>query len=396
MKVFQVYNEQRGRFGGEPAVVDLTMRLLGTNGHFPRLIMKSSRALEDSILARGAAFWGGVFNVRAYREMRRTIEDERPDLVHVHSVYPMFSPSILVACRRAGIPVVMTVHSNNLTCPTWFHLHKGRICEDCVGGREYHCVLKNCRNNILESSAYALRSAFARRFRLFHDNVDVSIAFTPFGKSRLILAGFREEQIAVIPNPSSIPPGSIEPLAGEYIAYSGRISPEKGVHVLLAAAARMPDVPFKIAGDGPVYSELKAKAAPNVEFLGRLDFDSLVAFYRRALVLAVPSQWYEPCPMVVMDAMSLGLPVVASRIGGLPHLVDDGVTGLLFEPDNPEDLAVRLRELWEDRGRSSRFGNAGREKASREFAQSTYYRRLMAAYETAKAHSIAGGGAIRP
>ena len=123
--------------------------------------------------------------------MRRALAEDRPDIVHVHSVYPMFSPSVLVACRKANVPVVMTVHSDILTCPTWHHLYKGRVCEDCVGGHEYRCVLKNCRNNILESSAYALRSSVARRFRLFHDNVNVLIVMTLFAKEKLQHAGFR-------------------------------------------------------------------------------------------------------------------------------------------------------------------------------------------------------------
>src|SRR5665213_1238925 len=204
MKVFQIYNEQRSRLGGEPAVVDATMRLLAKNGHESRLIMKSSRVLENSILKRMNAFFGAVYNVCSYREMRRLLEKDRPDVVHVHSVYPMFSPSVLVACRRAGVPVVMTVHSHNLTCPTWFHLYKGRVCEACVGGHEYRCVLKNCRSNVLESSAYALRSAVARRFRLFHDNVSVLVVLTPFSRDKLLQAGFREDQIVVVPNPTLV------------------------------------------------------------------------------------------------------------------------------------------------------------------------------------------------
>ena len=204
MKVYQIYNEQRSRLGGEPAVVETTMRLLAQNGHDTRLVMKSSRDLEKSILKRARAFWSGIYSVRAYREMSRMLKDDRPDVVHVHSVYPMFSPSILLACQRAAVPVVMTVHTHNLTCPTWFHLYKGRLCEDCVGGHEYRCIVKNCRNNILESFAYALRSSFARIFRWLHDNVNVLIVLTPFGKGRLLQAGFHEDQIAVVPNPTSV------------------------------------------------------------------------------------------------------------------------------------------------------------------------------------------------
>jgi glycosyltransferase involved in cell wall biosynthesis len=383
VKVLQVYNEQRSRFGGEPAVVEATMRVLVQNGHESRLVMKSSRVLENSILRRMNAFWGGVYNIRAYREVRRLLKEDRPDIVHVHSVYPMFSPSVLVACRREGVPVVMTVHSHNLTCPTWYHLYKGRICEDCVGGHEYRCVLKNCRNNIFESFAYALRSSVARRFRLFHDNVSVLIVMTPFAKGRLLQAGFREDQIAVVPNPTSVRDTTAGRSAGEYVAFAGRVSPEKGVDIFLAAAAQMPDVPFKVAGDGPVLSEMMARAPQNVEFLGQLGFDELLTFYRRSRVLVVPSLGFEPFAMVVVDAMALGVPVIASRIGGLPYGVADGVTGLLFEPGNPRDLVQQVRRLWDDPQLCNRMGSAGRQKVMREYTEDAYFHNLMAVYQTA-------------
>ena len=388
MKVLQVYNETRSRFGGEPAVVEATMRVLAQNGHEPRLMMKSSRVLENSVLKRMSAFWGGVYNFRAYHEMRSLLEKDRPDIVHVHGVYPMFSPSVLVACRRAGVPVVMTVHSHNLTCPTWHHLYKGRICEDCLGGHEYQCILKNCRDNILESTAYALRSGVARRFRLFHDNVTMLIVLTQFARGRLLQAGFGEDQITVVPNPATAREIDAIPFAGEYVAFAGRISREKGLDTLLAAAAEMPDVPFKVAGDGPVLSEMMAKAPSNVEFTGRLGSDHLHEFYRKSRIVVVPSLWYEQFPMVVLESMARGLPVVASRIGGLPEIVSDGVTGSLFEPGNPLALRNELRRLWDDPEICHRMGIAGRQKAMREYAENVYCKNLVAVYQTAIQRSL--------
>jgi glycosyltransferase involved in cell wall biosynthesis len=394
VKVLQVYNEQRSRLGGEPAVIDATMRVLRQNGHETRLVMKSSRVLENSILKRMNAFWGGVYNISAYREMGRLIEKDRPDVVHVHSVYPMFSPSILVACKRKNVPVVMTVHSHNLTCPTWYHLYQGRVCEDCVGGHEYRCVIKNCRSNILESSAYALRSSVARRFRLFHDNVSKLIVMTPFAKAKLLRAGFREDQIAVVPNPASVGEAAADPSAGEYVAFAGRISPEKGIDTLLAAAAQMPDVPFKVAGDGPALLEAKAKAPRNVEFVGRLGPNELSEFYRRSRMLVVPSVCFEQFPMVVLEAMGRALPVIGSRIGGLPEIIEDDLTGSLFEPGNPEDLARQVRRLWEHPQLCRRMGMAGRQKVIREFTEEAYFHNLMAVYQSAIQRSKSDVGFI--
>jgi glycosyltransferase involved in cell wall biosynthesis len=381
--VLQIYNEQRSRLGGEPAVIEVTTRVLERHGHNTRTLMKSSRDLESSVTKKFCAFWTGAFDVAAFVEIKRILTEERPNVVHVHSVYPMFSPSVLVACRRTGIPVVMTVHTHNLTCPTWFHLYEGNVCVECIGGHEQRCLVKNCRHSRLESAAYAMRSVIARRWNLFRDNVDVFMVPTPFTAQLLVRAGYAEDQIQVVSNPTAVTSSEGDRLLGEYIAFAGRVSPEKGLDVLLAAAAQMPEIPFRIAGDGPALPALKAKATPNVEFVGKLNFEPLLAFYRRARILAVPSVWFEPFGMVAADAMALGVPVVASRIGGLPYVVDDGVTGILVTPGDPGDLVRGLRQLWNDEASCTVMGNAGRIKALRQFSQETFYRNLMTAYESA-------------
>jgi glycosyltransferase involved in cell wall biosynthesis len=361
------------------------MRLLEMNGHVPVLVMKSSRSIEKSLIKKIGAFWGGIYNIRSYYEMASLLRRDRPDVVHVHSVFPMFSPSVLVACRRAGIPVVMTVHSHILTCPNADHLYEGRICEECIGGHEYRCVLKNCRRNVFESSAYALRSSIARRFQLFHDNVTLFIALTNFGKTKLIQADFSEEQIVVVPNATSVSRATMpaDPVDGECIAFAGRISPEKGVDTLLSAAEQIGQIPVKIAGGGPLVSRMKDRAPYNVQFVGILSQDRLLSFYRKSRFAVVPSVWYEPFGLVVVDAMALGLPVVASRIGGLPEIVEDGITGLLFEPGNAEDLANKLRFLWENPELCRQMGKAGREKVALQYSQNVYYKNLMEVYEKA-------------
>src|ERR1022692_4674288 len=151
MRVLQIYNQYRSRSTGESAIVANTVRLLEEHGHEVCLLGRDSLDIRTARQKAWAAIQG-VYSFSTRRFVSDRIRDWRPDVVHVHNLYPRFSPSVLVACRREGVPIVMTVHNYNLTCPTSCHLYKGRICEDCVGGHEYHCVLKNCRNNILEST----------------------------------------------------------------------------------------------------------------------------------------------------------------------------------------------------------------------------------------------------
>jgi glycosyltransferase involved in cell wall biosynthesis len=383
MKVYQVYNQQRSLFGGEAAVIDMTTRLLKENGSVSRLIMKSSRSVERSLLTKIGAFCGGIYNVKTYYEMKRLLKEDPPDVVHVHSLYPMFSPSVLVACSQAGIPVVMTVHSHILTCPNWYHLYKGRICEECVGGHEYRCLLKNCRGNILESIAYTLRSGFARTFRLFHDNVTLFIVLTDFARRKLMTAGFRKDRIVVIPNTTAISNVAADPNSGEYVACAGRLSPEKGIDTLLLAASKIAQIPIRIAGDGPLFNEMVAKAPVSIKFVGMLNSVDLSNFYSNARMVVVPSVCFEQFGIVAVEAMGHGLPVIASRLGGLPEVVDDGVTGLLFEPGNPKDLAKKIQFLWENTKLCGQMGKAGREKAIRLYSPSVYYNNLIDAYKEA-------------
>ncbi len=382
MRVLQIFNQYRSTFNGEESVVFRTAELIERNGGQCRMLLRSSREIQG-LAGKMSAVMGGIYNPRAARRVSEVIGEFRPDVVHVHNLYPLFSPSAVVACRKAGVPVVMTLHNQALTCPRADHLRRGQLCDSCLGGREYNCLVHNCRDNWLESLAYAARSMVARRLRLFQDNVTLFIALTNFARNRLVQEGYDAERIVVLPNmaPSSEAPG--DAAQGEYVAFAGRLSAEKGVEVLMAAAAELPDVPFRIAGGGPLFESFWKRTSPNVQLLGQLSGNELDMFYRKARLLVVPSLTYEMCPLVIGEAMSHGLPVVASRIGGLPELVREGHTGLLFEPGNSEQLTQRVGQLWHDPDTCQRFGEAGWETAQQEYSEPAYWRNLTGIYRQA-------------
>jgi glycosyltransferase involved in cell wall biosynthesis len=382
MKVLLIHNKYRFR-GGEETVFDATAALLKSRGVHVSTLQRDSRASERSLFRKACAFVSGIYSPSMYGFISSLIMQEKPDIVQVHNLYPLFSPSVLVACHRTGVPAVMVCHNYRLTCPAGGHLSGGNICERCIGGREHWCILRNCTGEILKSVAYALRSYTARQLQLFHKNVTLFIALSEFAKARLVDNGFEYDRIVVLPNMISVRHSPVDPLGGRYIAFAGRISPEKGLDTLLAAAAQLPDIPLRLAGEGPIMSRLVRCATPNVEFMGHLRRPDMSAFYRSARFLVLPSKWFEGCPMVISEAMSYGLPVVASRIGGLPELVEDGVTGLLFEPGNIEELACKMKLLWEDGELCQKMGRKGREKAIRDYGEGVYYDRLMTTFERA-------------
>jgi glycosyltransferase involved in cell wall biosynthesis len=383
VKLLQIYNQYRSLFNGEEAVVELTAELVEKHGGNARLMMRSSRDIGMSLAGRARAFWSGIYSREAYQSIEQVLAEDRPDVVHAHNLYPLFSPSVLVACKRAGVPVVMSVHNQQLTCPRADHLYRGSICEKCVGGGEYHCVLRNCRQNIFESVAYAARSAFARKMRLFHDNVTLFVAVSEFAKSRLVAAGFDESRIVVLRNMVAASSGPADASRGTYAAFAGRMSQEKGLHTLLTAAEGFPECPIQLAGSGPLLEQLKRTAPANAELRGQLITSQMPPFYRGARFVVVPSITYEMCPLVILEAFSHGIPVIASRLGAQRELVTHGVNGLLFEPGDAEDLRRKMKQLWDDPGLCRQLGQAGYERVLRDHSETSYYERLMGVYQRA-------------
>ena len=381
MKIIQVENHPRAG-GGASNLFHMTADLLERKGQ--RVISFERRSLDLGTSLRGKweAFTSGLYSPSTKHRFMQMVEIERPDIVHVHDLYPLLV-SILPACRETGVPVVMTVHNYRLTCPTLFHFHKGKVCEKCLGGREYWCILRNCREDLFESTAFALHNIVARRYRLFIDNVTVFIAITEFVKTQLQRAGLPPDRIEILPNMTNLPESPVDTSLGTHASYVGRFSSEKGIDVLLAAAKISPSVTVSLAGDYSGMPDLHRCLPPNAQLVGHLNEMQLHQFYHGSRFIVVPSNWFEVCPLTVLEAMGHGLPVIASRIGSLKGMVEDGVTGLLFEPGNAEDLASKIKLLWKDDDLRSKMGHAARNKALNTYNMDAYYVKLMNIYNRA-------------
>jgi len=388
LRVLIVHNDY-GKFSGEEAVVRGLTELLRNKGHTVVEFSRSSAELKTMRLGQLRAFFRGIYSPSSRKAMGRLLAEHQPDIVHVHNVFPLISPSVLPECRCARVPVVMTVHNYRLVCPNGLHMPKGRqdICEKCCGGKEYWCILKNCEQNWCKSFGYAIRSYVARSLGFFRKNVTLFACLTDFQRQRLIAEGYPPDRLRVLPNmcPATDRSDAVPDCDGSFVAYVGRISPEKGIEVLLSVAERLQCVPFRLAGSYDAMPQLVDKASANVSFLGNLDTKQLAEFYGGSRFLVVSSRCFEGFPMTIVEAMTHGKAVVAPRIGGIPEIVDDGSTGLLFEPGNSDDLAEKVRYLWASPKLCKRMGQAGREKALREYSPEGYYMRLMALYDEAVA-----------
>jgi glycosyltransferase involved in cell wall biosynthesis len=167
----------------------------------------------------------------------------------------------------------------------------------------------------------------------------------------------------------------------DYVGFAGRISKEKGIQVLIDASRRIPDIQFRAAGNFERLPNLPTQAPKNFKFLGHLSKESLDAFYASCRMFVLPSTWFEGFPIVLVETMLRGIPIVCSRIGGLQDIVDDGVSGLLFEPGNSEQLADKIKYLWDKPELCKKMGQEGRKKALREYTPDRYYKRIIEIYE---------------
>jgi len=391
---YLILHNAYGRFSGEEAVVQVVMRLLCEHSHDVTLFERRSEEIPGMWLGTLRAVFTGVHSPSSCGRMREALRQFRPDVVNVHNVYPLISLSVLKVCRDEGVPVVMTVHNYRLICPNGLFMTRGKVCHRCAGGREYWCLFRNCEGSLAKSFGYALRNWAARKRRVFLDNVTMYMALTQFQREQLVREGFPADRIEVVPNASDGQGISAAKEAGDYVGFVGRVSAEKGIDTLRSAAKVLRQVPFRAAGGFDPSSPLVSGASANVEFVGQLDRSRLGAFYAGSRIIVLPSVCYEGFPLILAEAMLHGKPVICSRIGGLPEIVDDGVTGLLFEPGNAEDLAEKIQHLWEHPEVCRKMGEAGREKALREYSQQRYYERMMNVFERAIKLGP-GGPAIR-
>jgi glycosyltransferase involved in cell wall biosynthesis len=277
------------------------------------------------------------------------VKDFQPEVVHLHNIYHQLSPSVLRPLARAGIPSVMTLHDYKLACPTYQFLDHGKLCEACLGGRFYHAATHRCKDGSLAASLLATIESYAHGITHAYSPVHLFIAPSRFLEAKMKEAGVFPDRMRLVNHFVDSAPISTKTQAGGPFVFAGRLSPEKGVDVLIKAAALLPGVIVDVLGDGPSRAELEQLAtdvAPGrVRFRGRVDKAAVHEAMRSATAVVVPSRWHENQPMTILEAFACGVPVLGTDLGGIPELVSDGENGFTVGPDDPAALAARMDEL---------------------------------------------------
>lgn len=333
-----------------------------------------------------------LWNTEAARALQGVLADFRPDVVHAHNIYHHLTPSILRTTERAGVPVALTLHDYKLACPSYQFLDKGVPCEACVGGGFRQAALRRCKGGSLAASALlATESSFQAMFNTY-EPVGVFVCPSDFMLRKMREARVYPDRLRHVPHPVDTvwePRTAVAPR----LVFAGRLSHEKGVDVLVRAvgeltAAALDGGPvLEVAGEGPEGDRLRSLAdevAPGrVRFHGRLTQREIDALLQDAAALVLPARWYENQPMVVLEALSRGVAVVGTAMGGIPELVRHEVDGLIVRPDDVADLVSALTRVLSDLELSRHWGATGRHRVQQDFTLKAHLDRLDEVYREA-------------
>ena len=365
--------------------------LLERHGDEVLLYSRHNDEIKEFNVAEKAGFFPQtVYSWKSSGEIADAVHGFKPDVAFVHNVYPLLSPAVYHKLHSLGVPAVQVLHNFRPFCPNGFYYTQGQICEACKGGNYLNAIRKRCyKESYVLSGLYALTLG-SNRLAGMVNKVAGFICLTEFFKIKMQEAGVPESKLFVRPNFVYAPPLSNNgSAAGNYAIYMGRLSAEKGCWTLIHAFEQMPQVPLKILGTGPLEPELqeyvRAKGIGNIQFLGFKSGEEKWQLLRNSLCSVVPSEWYENFPVTVLEAYMAAKPVVASRMGGLPYIVEDGQSGLLFEAGKVGELVQKIQSLVDDPAGAVRMGACGRRLSETKYGPEQGYSNLMKVFSQVQA-----------
>jgi glycosyltransferase involved in cell wall biosynthesis len=399
MKILLVHNTYQEQ-GGEDVVFWQERDLLNAAGHQVLEYQRFNHEIREySTVQRISLIGRTVWAADSHREFKALLRTHKPDVVHVHNTFPLISPSIYWACRSERVPVVQTLHNYRLLCAGANFIRDGKPCEDCITGKFWQGVVHGCyRGSRVQTAPVALMLTVHHAGRTWTRMVDRYIVLTAFARSRFVNAGFPAEKFTIKPNCVDPDPGK-RTNQGSYALFVGRVSQEKGAHTLLKAWRQLPPTfPLRVVGDGPLSEQLKSEAASNnlsnVTFMGRLPRKQVIEAMKDARFVIFPSELYENLPLTIIEAFACGVPVIASRLGAMQEIVEDGRTGILVQPGNADDLARAVTRAWQEPAYMRQLGEGARTEYETKYTASANYRQLIEIYEQVIADRELGAGEV--
>lgn len=379
--------------GGSDRVLIETGLLLEDNGHE---VIPYCAANENNMASKYKPFFptsidfnnitpssllSFFYNFEAKKQLIKLIENQKSEfnVAHLHIYYGKLTTSILHALSAKGIPIIQSLHEYKLACPVYTMEHKGDVCDACIGGNRLPCVIKKCKNDsVVQSVIMALESSFSRRMGDIR-HIDLFLSVSEFHSTIMEKVGIPKSKLHVLHNFVDTDKYRTTESHDDYYLYFGRIEKLKGMDTLINAFKNS-NHKLVIVGAGVYLPHVEAliSSIDNISYDGFKNGEELIDIIAHAKCVIVPSEWYENCPMNVLEAKALSRPVIGANIGGIPELIRDGVDGYVFEPGSVQGLKEAIDKI---DSHFASFSSEARKDAVERFSKEAYYKKLVSFYE---------------
>ncbi|MEO6980248.1 MAG: glycosyltransferase family 4 protein, partial [Mucilaginibacter sp.] len=301
-------------------------------------------------------------------------------------IHHYITPTILKILKKRNIPIIWTLHEYTPICPDSIFVSHGQVCERCFGGKFYNCITHSCKKGSYLASTVAALENYVHKYLNYYAYVDYFVCPSIFQLEKYKQFNFFNDKLVQIYHGydyAEIEKAKLTQTqtTERYIVFVGRLERIKGAHTLLKAIRSFPQIKLKIIGDGTQEAELLAfkneYRLDNVDFLGKKTKAEVLQLVKGADFLICPSECYEVLGFTVVEAMALGKPVIGAAIGGIPELVINNYTGLLFEPGNAAQLSERIQLLYDNESLVTEMGKNALEHINKLINNSTHYESLQ-------------------
>lgn len=354
----------------------------GTDGVYYKDIKKTPKSIFRTLQ-------GAFYNKEAAKKLNKLIDDENPKVLYALQVINTLSPSIFKVAKKRGLKVIHRISDFNLMCPKSDFLLNENVCEKCLKGNFKNGIINRCYHNSKIASMIRCYSMYYHRRKRLYDYIDYFVTPTNFTRNKLIAAGFNEKKIVVVP--TFIDYTKIVPNYEnyDYLLFLGRMVPEKGAKFAVEAMKYLLDFPLlklKITGTlSDANQDIKDIIERNnlqdrIVFTGFVQGDELTDLISNSRAVLCPAIWYDNMPNTVLEAFSFGKTVIASNLGCFGELIDDGLTGYLFEPKNSKDLSSKIRNLMVDE-KCRELGMNARKMVEKKYSPEQHFSKLRELFE---------------
>ena len=391
MKILAIHNfHRKGSASGDDQVFKSETALLEENGH---TVIKYNVCNDEfdkcGVLGKVMSTFGMLWSFKNYNNVETIIKQEKPDIVHVHTFFPLLSPSILYAAKRNGCKVVATLHDTRFICPCATSLRGTELCNKCGDGHYLRMCKYGCfKDSKLQSLLVAGIFKYHRVRKTFYNQIDKYICLNENQIRLLKEIGFDGNKIVkkynFVPDAqANLKPIQLDDIPKRYVVFYGRIGEEKGIRILMRIWDEIKDIPLVVMGTGPLENEFKewANNKENVYFLGYTQHEKCLSIVKGSEFVVFPSIWYEGCSMVEIETESLGRGLVATDLGFSVEAIENGVNGFKIRLGDIQGFKNQIESLWNNPELCKTIGANARIDYDQKYVPEMNYEELNSIYK---------------